>query len=205
MTRSAAWAAAVMAVVMAGSARGQVIPPASQEATGRAHGDGEPRLDLLDLMGTEDASPQQVRDAGSYLEMRRQLVIVSIAGKKARVQGLEEAVAEAQSQVRKAVSEDQTIAALKKAVGSLQQQLASAESTRSSPLDITVRLMDIAQYTNLIAQRELSIETELRSGALPELMKELLRARADLLELQGELAGVGEQLGKLHKITAGRR
>jgi hypothetical protein len=103
------------------------------------------------------------------------------------------------------VSEDQTIAALKKAVGSLQQQLASAESTRSSPLDITVRLMDIAQYTNLIAQRELSIETELRSGALPELMKELLRARADLLELQGELAGVGEQLGKLHKITAGRR
>jgi hypothetical protein len=158
-----------------------------------------PRADLLDLLGVGDASSAQLQDVKTLLLQKRQLVIVALAGKKSRLQSLQQNTAALRNEVEKAIQNDEMIAAITKPLAALREQLAFVEKNSPSPMDIIARQIEIARHVTLIADRREQIRSRLSDGRLPELSRSTVDAEADVRDLEAQLVSIDAQLARLNK------
>ena len=191
----------LLALGLAGAAPG-VRPDAAGAGAAGAVDRVKIRADLLELMGDGDATRQQVGEVLTLLEQKRQLVVVALAGKRARVQALQQALEDIQDEAEKAIRVDDAMAALNKALASQQQQLALAEKSGASPLEIAARLTDVSREASLISERREMIRSRIRGGTLLELMRCKVDADADVKELEAQLTSVDAQMAKLRQAQS---
>jgi hypothetical protein len=160
------------------------------------------RADLLELLGNADVTPADVSGVLLILEEKRQLIIVQLAGKRARLRALQDQTDEILSLAEKAIQNDEAITAALKAIASQQQQLTVAQKSGASPTELSARLTDISRESMLISERQELIRTRFRGGILGELSRCLVETSADVKDLEAQLTFAESQITRIHQTQA---
>jgi hypothetical protein len=157
------------------------------------------RGNLLGIAGPAEMTTEQLRDVKTTLLMKRQLVIVSLEGKKARLTWLQQSTDALMQEVDKAIQKDETIVELTSSLASERQQLGMAQKAGVTAQELALRQLDIARTAAAITERRETIRGRIQGGAMVELTRNRIDCLADIQDLQAQLTSVETQLAAVGK------
>ena len=118
----------------------------------RARAQDPVRIDLLNLLGESTPSHDELADAKLILIEKRQLLLVDLAGRRARFDALDKSLAQADAEASSFIASDDGIVAFTRSLESEKKQLAAVQRSGGSPIEVAVHLAEVARQQSIIAE-----------------------------------------------------